>query len=204
MAIDARKILHAVMEGSRIRDSKGIIPLFGVYLSLFSVEYYNQVSFNFSKKLGKKLEKEAERLLIEAAQECGYATFQGIRNSWEWEELVAPMIEKDEDNIYGFCALAMAFGWGGMEIKDLIAGEKLVIRVTDSYEAGGYVKRFGQAASGKCFMLRGVTAAFMGLLYGDEYPWGCFSFKAEETMCRAKGDPYCEFIARKSPDYGTE
>jgi len=204
MAIDARKILHAVMEGSRIRDSKGIIPLFGVYLSLFSVEYYNQVSFNFSKKMGKKMEKEAERLLIEAAQECGYATFQGIRNSWEWDELVAPMIEKDEDNIYGFCALAMAFGWGDMRVTNLIPGEKLVIRVTDSYEAGGYMKRFGQATSGKCFMLRGVTAAFMGLLYGDEYPWGCFSFMAEEILCRAKGDPYCEFIARKSPGYGTE
>ena len=35
MAIDGTKIIHAVMEGSQIRESKGIIPLFGVYLSFF-------------------------------------------------------------------------------------------------------------------------------------------------------------------------
>ena len=91
MAIDGTKIVHAVMEGSKIRESKGIIPLFGVYLSLFSVNYYNKLSFDFEKEMG--LTHEAEVLLIEAAQECGYATFQGIRNSWEWEQIVSPMLE---------------------------------------------------------------------------------------------------------------
>ena len=99
MTIDGAKIIHAVMEGSMIRESKGIMPLFGVYLSLFSVDYYNRLSFEFKKLLGKEREAEAESLLIKAAQECGYATFQGIRNSWEWDELVAPMIEKREDQI---------------------------------------------------------------------------------------------------------
>jgi len=50
VAIDVSKIIHAVMEGSRIRESKGIIPLFGVYLSLFSVNYYNRLSFDFKSK----------------------------------------------------------------------------------------------------------------------------------------------------------
>ena len=77
--------------------------------------------------------------------------------------------------------------------------EKLVIRVSDSYEAGGYLSQYDQAASGKCYMLRGVTGAFMDLIYGDDYPDGCFTFTADEPLCRAKGDPYCEFIARKSP-----
>lgn len=48
MAIDGSKIVHAVMEGSRIRDTKGIIPLFGVYLSLFFAQYYNKLSFGLS------------------------------------------------------------------------------------------------------------------------------------------------------------
>lgn len=203
MAIDTFKILHAVMEGSRIRDAKGIIPLFGVYLSLFSVEYYNKVSFDFEKRMGASRAKESEVLLVEAAQECGYATFQGIRTSWEWDELVAPMIEKQEDQIHAFAAVAVAFGWGDMEIQELIPGEKLTIRVSDSYEAGGYLKRFGTAGSGKCYMLRGVTAAFMGLVYGEDYPDGCFSYTAEETLCRVKGDRYCEFVARKSPVFST-
>jgi predicted hydrocarbon binding protein len=198
MAIDTVKILQAVMEGSRIRDSKGIIPLFGVYLSLFSVEYYNKISFDFEEKMGKRRGREAEMLLIEAAQECGYATFQGIRSSWEWDELVAPMIEKPEDQIHAFSALAVAFGWGDMAIKELVPGEKLTMHVSDSYEAGGYLERYGRTTSGKCYMLCGVTAAFMGLVYGEDYPDGCLSYMAEETLCRVKGDRYCEFVARKS------
>ena len=196
MAIDGTKIIHAVMEGSQIRESKGIIPLFGVYLSLFPVQYYNTLSFEFEQKLGKS--HSAKTLLIKAAQECGYATFQGIRNSWEWEEIVSPMIEKKEDQISGFAAVAVAFGWGDLEVKEILPEKKLRIRVSDSYEASGYLERYGAATSGKCYMLRGVTAAFMDLIYGGDYPDGCFDFTAEETLCRAKGDPYCEFVAGKS------
>ncbi len=101
MAIDGNKIIHAVMEGSRIRESKGIIPLFGVYLSIFSTNYYNKLSFGFEKML-KERKPEAEALLVRAAQECGYATFKGVRNSWEWEEIVKPMIDRKEDQIEGF------------------------------------------------------------------------------------------------------
>lgn len=198
MAIDGKKIIHAVMEGSRIRDAKGIIPLFGVYLSLYFVQYYNKLSFDFEKKLGREQKAEAAALLIEAAQECGYATFQGIRNSREWEELVKPMIERREDQIAGFAAVAVAFGWGDLEVKELIPGEKLLIRVSDSYEATGYLDLHATSDTGKCYMLRGVTGAFMDLLYGEDYPDGCFAFIADETVCRAKGDPYCEFVARRS------
>ena len=187
------------MEGSRIRESKGIIPLFGVYLSLFSIHYYNRLSFEFEREMGNAREAEAQTLLIRAAQECGYATFHGIRNSWEWNEIVTPMIERKEDQIMGFTAVAVAFGWGDLKLVELIPGEKLVIRAGDSYEAGGYLKQYGSAASGKCYMLRGVTGAFMDLIYGDDYPDGCFTFAAEEPFCRAKGDPYCEFVAKQSP-----
>jgi hypothetical protein len=200
LAIDGTKIIHAVMEGSQIRESKGIIPLFGVYLSLFSVGYYNKLSFGFEQKLGKQREAEAEALLTRAAQECGYATFQGIRNSWEWEEIVDPMIDKKDDQITGFAAVAVAFGWGDIEVKEILPEKKLRIRVNDSYEASGYLERFGAATSGKCYMLRGVTAAFMDLIYGAQYPDGCFDFVAEEPLCRAKGDPFCEFVAGK-PSY---
>ncbi len=197
MAIDIRKIIHAVMEGSKIRESKGIIPLFGVYLSLVSVNYYNRLSFDFAIKMGKSREAEAQTLLIEAAQECGYATFQGIRNSWEWEQVVAPMIENREDQIFGFAAVAVAFGWGDLAVKDLIPGEKLVIQVGDSYEARGYLEHSGPAKKGTCYMLRGVTGAFMDLIYGGDYPDGLYAFSADESHCRAKGDNYCEFIAKK-------
>ena len=200
MAIDVSKIVHAVMEGSRIRESKGIIPLFGVYLSLFSVNYYNRLSFDFEIKMGKQREAEAKALLIAAAQECGYATFQGIRDSWEWQQVVAPMVENKKDQIFGFVAVALAFGWGDLAVEELVPGEKLVIRASDSYEANGYLAQYGTAKSEKCYMLRGVTAAFMDLVYGGDYPDSCFAFAAQELSCRVKGDPYCEFIARRSSD----
>ena len=200
MAIDVSKIIHAVMEGSRIRESKGIIPLFGVYLSLFSVNYYNRLSFDFEIKMGQQREAEAKTLLIEAAHECGYATFQGIRDSWEWEQVVAPMVENKEDQILGFVAVAVAFGWGDLAIEELDPGEKLVMRASDSYEARGYLEQYGHAKSEKCYMSRGVTAAFMDLVYGGDYPDSCFTFAAQEPRCRAKGDPYCEFVARRSFD----
>lgn len=199
MAIDSLKITHAIMEGSKIRDEKGIHPLFGVYLSLFFTSYYNIVSFDFLSGMGKDRAAEAETLLIGAAQECGYATFHGIRQSWEWEELVLPMLETVDEQIEGFLAVAMAFGWGGnMEMMELIPGRKLHFRVHESYESAGYLKRKGMAASGKCFMLRGVAAAFMDLLYAAPYPEGCFTFSAAEPRCRVKGDSFCEFVAEKS------
>jgi hypothetical protein len=199
VAIDCTKIIHAVMEGNRVRESKGIMPHFGVYLSLFSVQYYNRLSFDFEKIIGPHRAAEAQDLLIKAAQECGYATFQGIRNSWEWDEIVKPMIVRKEDQIMGFAAVAVAFGWGDLKVDAFVPNEKLVIRVSDSYEASGYLKDFGYAVSAKCYMLRGVAGAFMDLVYGEAYPEGCFSFVAKEPLCRAKGDSYCEFIARKSP-----
>jgi hypothetical protein len=186
------------MEGSKIRESKGIIPLFGVYLSLFSVYYYNRLSFDFENKMGVQREAEAKSLLIEAAQECGYATFQGIRESWEWEQVVAPMVENKEDQILGFAAVAVAFGWGDLAVEQLVPGEKLVIRASDSYEATGYLEQYGVAKSEKCYMLRGVAGAFMDLVYGGDYPDGLYAYSAAENFCRAKGDSYCEFIAIKS------
>ena len=200
MAIDVSKIIHAVMEGSKIRESKGIIPLFGVYLSLFSVNYYNRLSFDFEIKMGQQREAEAKTLLIEAAQECGYATFHGIRDSWEWEQVVAPMVENKVDQIFGFVAVAVAFGWGDLAVGEVVAGKKLVLRASDSYEARGYLERYGQAKSEKCYMLQGVAAAFMDLVYGGDYPDGCFAFATQEPRCRVKGDSYCEFVARRSSD----
>jgi len=196
MAIDTDKIVHAVMQGSRIREAKGIIPLFGVYLSMISVQYYNRISFDFEKKA--KNPKYAQKLLVEAGQECGYTTFQGIRNSWEWDEVVKPMIETVEDQIHCFVSIAIAFGWGDLVVQEVVPEKKLVIRANDSYEAKGYLDAYGKADAGKCYMLRGVTAALMDLVYGDGYPDGCFQYAAVETQCMAKGAPYCEFIARKA------
>lgn len=196
MAIDTDRITQAIMQGSRIREEKGIIPLFGVYLSMISVQYYNRISFSFEKMAADR--NHAQKLLVEAGQECGYATFHGIRNSWEWDEVVEPMIETVEDQIHCFVSIALALGWGNLAVQEIIPKEKLVIHASDSYEAMGYLQAYGKADTGKCYMLCGVTAAIMDLVYGNSYPDGCFEYAAVETQCQAKGAPYCEFIARKT------
>ena len=110
------------------------------------------------------------------------------------------MVESNEDQSSGFVAVAVAFGWGDLVVAELVSAEKLVIRASDSYEASGYLEKYGIANSAKCYMLRGVAGAFMDLVYGGDYPEGCFTFAAQEPRCRVKGDPYCEFIARRSSD----
>ena len=197
MAIDGDRIIRAVMLKSGVRDSKGIMPIFGVYLSLNYMSYYNEISFEFERAMGKERREEAEELLVAAAQECGYATFHGIRTSAEWETLVQPMIETDTDRIHAFAAIAVALGWGELVVEEIVPHERLVIQARNGYEADGYLQNYGTADSGRCYMLRGVTAGFMDLLYGPPYPDGCFAYEAKETRCRAMGAPYCEFIAQK-------
>ncbi|MBI4772700.1 MAG: hypothetical protein HY788_00730 [Deltaproteobacteria bacterium] len=197
MAIDGARIVRAVMQGSATRDSKGIIPIFGVYLSLNYASYYNMLCFEFERILRPKPQVQAVDLLIRAAQECSYATFHGIRTSSEWDELVRPMIETETDQIEAFAAIAVALGWGDLKIKEIVPHEKLVIQAMSGYESDGYLLNYGKADSGKCFMLCGVTAGFMDLMYGPDYPDGCFTYKAQEKHCRAQGDPCCEFVAVK-------
>jgi predicted hydrocarbon binding protein len=196
MTINTEKIVAAVMHGSRVQKEKGILPLFGVYLSMIPVQYYNRISFGLEKQMGN--DGNAEKLLVAAGQECGYATFHGIRSSWEWDEVAKPMINCIEDQIQCFVSIATAFGWGHLEVKELVPNKKLVIHATDLYEAKGYLDAFGKADVGKCYMLRGVAAAFMDLVYGSDYPDGCFQYSAVETHCQAKGDTCCEFVARKT------
>ena len=69
MAIDVSKIIHAVMEGSKIRESKGIIPLFGVYLSLFSVHFENT---------------SPARVLQASSQYCSGSKESGYKNPAIW------------------------------------------------------------------------------------------------------------------------
>ena len=57
------------------------------------------------------------------------------------------MVENKKDQIFGFVAVAVAFGWGDLAVEDLLPGEKLVIRAGGSYEASGYLEEYGQAKS---------------------------------------------------------
>jgi hypothetical protein len=194
LSIDKDKIIQSIIESSRVRDSKGILPSFGVYFSFFFVQYYTSLAFQFKKSIAEQGDA-GQKSLVRLAQYSSYQTFHRICSSWEWKEVVEPEIESKEDQVHGLVAVNMALGWGALEIRSLIPERELVVRVSDSSEANGYLKEFGRADAPQCHMLQGAMGAIMDLLYARAYPKGCYSFATSERACRAQGDPYCEFVS---------
>jgi hypothetical protein len=79
------------------------------------------------------------------------------------------MIDNKDDQIYGFAAVAVAFGWGDLEVKEILPEKKLRIRVNDSYEASGYLEHYGTATKGKCHMF---ARPLFFVMLRDELPVG--------------------------------
>lgn len=200
MAIDEKQIIQGVHGLQLEGDDKGLIRRFGVLLNNTHVDYYNNFSFEFEKAIidshGADFAPIARELLIYAAQDCANNTFFGIMSSDEWKALVEPMIENEEDKVKGLVAVENALGWAKVEFSELEPGKKLVLRSRGGYEEQGYRSRYGKSDHGVCYMLAGVTAGFMDLLYGAGIgPENLGTFKTEETKCIAKGDDCCEFVA---------
>jgi hypothetical protein len=202
MAIDQSKVIQSVHGLKLEGDSNGLIRRFGVLLNNNNVDYYNDFSFEFERAIidshGADFAPIARELLVYAAQDCADNTFFGIMSSDEYKGLVAPMIESEEDKVKGLVAVENALGWARVEFAELEPGEKLVLRSRGGYEEEGYRKRYGKSDHGVCYMLAGVTAGFMDLLYGPGIgPENLGTYKCEEVKCIAKGDDCCEFVATK-------
>lgn len=75
-------------------------------------------------------------------------------------------------------------GWGKLSIQDL-KGDELRVIVENSFMA----RIYGKATMPVCYFLTGYVAGMATELTGRK-------MDAEETKCLAKGDSYCEFVAR--------
>ncbi|HPE69623.1 MAG TPA: 4-vinyl reductase [Thermotogota bacterium] len=197
MAIDKKVIFNGVSQMQFVGNQKGLIDVFGVYLTSGSSTMYNNLSFELIRKLDPALIAEAETILTNAARVCGYNTFYGIQNSVEWEGLIAPMVDNDTDRLIASVEICNALGWARWELVDVVPGKKAVFRAHKGYEAELYVKKYGPSKRSVCYMMQGVASALNDLSYGGEYPSGIYAFETVETMCRAKGDPYCEFVTTR-------
>lgn len=202
MAINESKIIEGIHGLKLEGDENGLIKRFGVLLNNTHIDYYNDFSFGFERAViesnGEEFAPIVRQLLIYAAQDCAVNTFFGITISDEWKGLVQPMIKNDEDRIRGLVAVENALGWAKNEFVELIPGEKLILRSHGGYEEEGYRKKYGTTDHGVCYMLTGVAAGFMDLMYGSGIgPENLGTFKAEEIKCRAKGDDHCEFVVTK-------
>ncbi len=214
MAIAERTIIEAVAGLGLQGNEEGLIPAFGLHLTMHFADYYNRVSYGFLGELDRAapdLAEDTRALLVEAGHVCAFNTFGGIMTSVEWEAVVRPMIESREDWVGGMVAVVNALGWGRWEIASLVAGESLTVRIQDSYEATGYVRDYPRAEGPRCFLATGGVAGLMNLIYqGDITARPAFtesyyletfrdprSFRARETRCLAKGDPHCEIVAER-------
>ena len=185
--------------------TKGMIDAFGVLLTRMFANYYCQISYKVLKKLEIMMRKDgldlADELLTEAGHNCAFYTFGGVMESAEWNGMIKPMCKTKEDWVHGIVAVVNSFGWGFWEILELIPAEKLVIKVTNGYEATSYLAAHGNGAIPISFLAKGATMGIMNLLYNgdvttnpnlneDYYNAICRSdkmFSVTQTACRTMG-----------------
>ncbi|HMU38283.1 MAG TPA: hypothetical protein PKE31_04675 [Pseudomonadota bacterium] len=218
MAIDEAAIIEAISNLAFSGNEEGLIPAFGLYLTKHLADYYNRISFATLRRLERDpaLVEDGRYLLIESGHVCAFHTFGGIMKSAEWDAVVRPMLETREDWLLGLVAIVNCLGWGRWSVESLVPSERLVVRVNDSYEATGWLRDYPRADQGRCFLACGGVAGLMNLLYvGDitqapELSDAAYrrlfceedSFIARETLCIAKGDAVCEFIAERASTLG--
>ncbi len=196
MAIDREKIIDEMSKIKVVGNDEGLIPALGVYVQQLPADFWNGFATRMIKSIDPELADAVETMLERAAHECGYYTGHGIITSEEWDKVVKPMVEKvPEDILYGAYAVFSAWGWANSEIVELVPGEKMVVRAYNYYEAdgakaAGIVRPFAH-------MIRGVSAAFMDLAYGDQFPNGLDTFTCEQTKGIECGDEYGEFVVTK-------
>jgi len=211
--VDEDAIVAALAQMPIAGNEEGLIPAFGVVLTRMMADYYNRISFEFEIAIGKATGEPTlgSLLLVEAGHNCAFNTYGGIMKSDEWYGLIKPMCQTREDWVHGIVAVVNALGWGIWRVQELVANERLVIRIHNGYEANGYLAMYGKAASPVSYLATGATAGIMNLLYhiditekpdlsNESYDKNFSapgSFSAKQTRCRAMGDEFDEFVAER-------
>jgi hypothetical protein len=197
--IDEQKIVNALIEMPFYGNEKGLIPIFGVYLAAIPADFYNLVCIRFAEEMHKKsMFYVAKRLLINSAESCAMNTFRGILNSKEWCALVEPMVKTQEDELFGIIAVSNALGWGNWHIIKLIPQESLILQSLNGYESLGFREYREESRTHHCFMLTGVAAGIMALVYGEGTIKERFGiYFSGESSCITCGDPSCVFEVEK-------
>lgn len=193
--VDEQAIIDAVVGMPIYGDDEGLIPTFSVYLACMPSDFYNLACFTFVQTMeARNLHSTAKNMLIYCGEVCGTATFQGIMASEEWAGLVAPMIKQPSDNIFALVAISNAFGWGNWHVREHEPYQTLAMESLNGYEALGHRSRLGDANEPRCFMLTGVSAGLMELIYSTGTIADRFgTFLSDEKECICCDHESCEF-----------
>ena len=193
--VDERQVVKALLEMPIVGNEDGLIPAFNVYLSSMPADFYNLLSIRFLEAMEKQQLGDVARIqLIHAGETCSLNTFRGIRESSEWDALIAPMVCSKEDELFGLVAVMNGLGWGNWHVTELQPAKCLAVRTCNGYEATGYRELRGQSSGPQCHMLTGVIAGVFELVYGEgsiEERFG--QCEPCELRCRCQGNEICEF-----------
>jgi hypothetical protein len=239
--VDEEGIIEAVGSLPLMGNEDGLIPAFGVFLTRHYADYYNLVSFRFERALAAALETHkylgemlwyeypslffykdkfshlqgaelARTLLIEAGHICGFNTMGGIMRSDPWYQLILPQLRQREDWLAGIIACINALGWGIWRIAELVPNERLVLRAWYPYESLGHLRAFGTADHPIDFLMTGIAASLMNLLYTADITQkpdltlefyyqvnrSREGFWGHQTRCVAMGDNYSEVVVERN------
>ena len=208
--VDYEGIFAALTGMEIVGDETGSIPAFGVYLTRHYANYYNRISFEFTRELVKLMGNDgaaiAEPLLVEAGHVCAFNTFGGIMTSAEWDALIKPSLASVDDWIHGIIAASNALGWGRWQVTELSSKEATFV-LHDDYESVGYLAEYGETKLPVSHLARGGVTGAMNLVYiGDVMSKPDFtpefynrlfrsddSFQSEQLSSRAAGDEVTSF-----------
>jgi hypothetical protein len=200
MAVDREKIINDMSQIRLSCNDFGLIDFCGVLINELPTDFWNSFADRLTAKVNPELLEATEYLLYNAAHECGYHTGYGIINSEEWKAVVAPMLETKEDTLHGLFAVSTALGWGKAAIVDLKPNEKMLVKADNYYETD--ILEMGAYSKKSAYMLQGVCAAFMDLVYGGEYDprgkTGFDTFKCKQLKGIECGDAFGEFLVTRN------
>ncbi|RME91789.1 MAG: hypothetical protein D6767_04490 [Candidatus Hydrogenedentota bacterium] len=206
--VNAEEITKAVREMQLVGNDQGLIPAFGVFLTRHFANYYNYIVYETAKKMGEATgdDEIAKMLFIESGHVCAFNTLGGIMVSPEWEGLVQPQIQNEDDILHGIIAVMNSLGWGHWCLSEHDGAKKMVACVFSDYEANGYLAMYGKASHPISYFATGCSAGLMNLIYKGniaskpkltyEFYQNLFnkedSYVAIQTKCRALGDDRCQ------------
>lgn len=202
------------IEGS---PEDGLIDAFGVLLTRHYANYYNLISLRTMLTMEHDFEEAGvsivKELLTEAGHVCAFNTLGGIALSAEWNALIKPSLQTQDDWTHGIVACANSVGWGKWEIMELNPEGETRFKITGSYESNSFLKLHEERTNFPiCCFLDGALAGVMNLVYhGDirqtptldeDYYNGVFKakgrFVSKQVKARTMGDEFDEFVVTRS------
>jgi len=217
--VDEQAIMEAVsglpLYGKGGLNDTGLIDAFGVVLTNHYADYYNLITYEtYHQMVASGVSKEDVRnIFVQGGHICAFNTFGGIMSSPEWYQLVVPSCRSDTDWIHGMVAVINCLGWGIWRVEEVREGERLVIRIYNSYEGTGYRRLYPPIEEKEISFLNiGAVQGLAHLLWKidikqrpeltQEYYANVFedpgnSFHATQTHAIAAGDNYDRIVVSR-------